>query len=385
MSKNGDVPTSGSAARAVLAPPNGVLGVVGGGQLGRMLAMAAARLGLKTHIFAPSDDCPAADCAARIIVGSYDDETALRHFAEGIDVATYEFENVPAETVRILTNCGVVVSPGVKALETAQDRLFEKRFAASIGGETAPYHPVDDIADLEEGLSRIGTPAILKTRRLGYDGKGQTRIGAAPRSLDETWEDAKRRAWDEIGARPSILEGHIDFSAEFSIIGARGYDGEIRLYDAPENRHAEGILRSSAAPAQIASSMIEAAAALTKKMLAALDYVGVIGVEFFAARDGRALVNEFAPRVHNSGHWTIDACACSQFEQHVRAVCGWPLGDPARHSDAVMTNLIGSDVDEWPALAREPRTSVHLYRKGAPSDGRKMGHATRIAPLGGRG
>lgn len=371
---------SGERDRRLPVPPNGVIGVLGGGQLGRMLAMAAARLGLRTHIFAPDEPCPAADVVARRTIASYTDETALAGFAREVDVVTYEFENVPAETVTILERLGAEVAPGAKALAIAQDRLAEKEFVNAIGARTAPFHAVDDLASLEAGLRAVGRPAILKTRRLGYDGKGQTVIGEESDDLGLTWEEAKRKAWDEIGARPSILEGFIDFDCEISVIGARARSGDIALYDPPQNRHRGGILRTSTVPAPVSPETVAEAQRITALMLEQLDYVGVIGVEFFVLGNGALLVNEFAPRVHNSGHWTIDACACSQFEQHIRAVAGWPLGDPSRHSDAVMENLIGAEANDWPALAKTPGLAVHLYGKGAPRPGRKMGHVTQIKP-----
>ncbi|MEQ1930764.1 MAG: 5-(carboxyamino)imidazole ribonucleotide synthase [Parvularculaceae bacterium] len=363
--------------------PLGTVGILGGGQLGRMLTIAAARLGLKCHVYAPETENCAYDVAASRTIASYTDEAALRLFAATVDVVTYEFENVPAETVDLLTALGADVAPGAKALAVAQDRVIEKQFVRSIGATTAPFFAVDDLLSLEEGLKAIGRPAILKTRRLGYDGKGQTAITADAHDLGLTWKQANHKAWDEIGARPSILEGFIPFEHEISVIGARGRDGGIALYDPPENRHRDGILRTSTAPAAISPETAAGARAITAKMLAELDYVGVIGVEFFVLKDGSLLVNEFAPRVHNSGHWTLDACAVSQFEQHIRAIAGWPLGDPRRHSDAVMENLIGEEIDRWRELAQGPGACVHIYGKGEPRPGRKMGHVTRLtAPAG---
>ena len=358
--------------------PNGTIGILGGGQLGRMLSLAAARLGLKTHIFAPEERNPAYDVAAARTIAPYTDEKALKAFAEAVDVITYEFENVPVETVDILTGLGARVSPGARALAVAQDRIIEKSFARSIGARTAPYFAVDDLSSLETGLKEIGRPAILKTRRLGYDGKGQTVIGAEARNLGLTWEEATRKAWEEIGARPAILEGFVEFECEISVIGARAADGAIELYDPPENRHRGGILRTSIVPADVEDETIDEARAITGKILSELDYVGVVGVEFFVLKDGSVMVNEFAPRVHNSGHWTIDACGVSQFEQHIRAIAGWPLGDPARHSDAVMENLIGDEADKWRDCARTRQLCVHLYGKREARPGRKMGHVTQL-------
>lgn len=372
------MPSDSGDSRNAPIPPNGVIGILGGGQLGRMLALDAARLGLRTHIFAPDDPCPAADVVARRTIASYTDEAALAAFARAVDVVTYEFENVPAETVTLLEGFGARVAPGAKALAVAQDRLVEKDFINRIGAKTAPYFPVDDIASLEEGLKKIGRPAILKTRRLGYDGKGQTTIGDNAKDLGLTWEEAKKKAWDEIGARPSILEGFIDFACEISVIGARARNGDIALYDPPQNKHRGGILRTSTVPASVNVQTIAEAQRIAAQMLEKLDYVGVMGAEFFVLENGALLVNEFAPRVHNSGHWTMDACAVSQFEQHIRAVAGWPLGDPARHSDAVMENLIGEEAEGWRDLAKMPQLGVHLYGKADPRTGRKMGHVTQV-------
>jgi 5-(carboxyamino)imidazole ribonucleotide synthase len=361
--------------------PGGTIGILGGGQLGRMLALAAARLGLRCHVYTPENAPPAEDVAAIVTTGAYDDAAALTTFGLSVDVVTYEFENVPADTVEILAAAGVQVAPGARALAVAQDRLVEKEFVRSLGAMTAPFHAVDDLHSLEAGVKAIGRPAILKTRRLGYDGKGQTMIGAADADLTQAWADANRKAWEEIGARPSILEGFVSFTMEISIIGARGSDGEIRCYDAPCNVHRGGILRQSTVPSGAPERAVASALAITTKILEALEYVGVIGVEFFVLPSGDVLVNEFAPRVHNSGHWTIDACAVSQFEQHVRAVAGWPLGHPARHSDAVMDNLIGDEVDDWRSLATQNNACVHLYGKRETQPGRKMGHVTRVSPL----
>jgi 5-(carboxyamino)imidazole ribonucleotide synthase len=360
-------------------PPGGVVGVLGGGQLGRMLALAAARLGLKTHIFAPEDPCPAGDVAYARTVAEYGDRAALADFAASIDAATFEFENVPVEAVLALDGFGVRVAPNARALSTAQDRLVEKDFINSIGAQTAPYAPVDDLSALEAALARIGRPAVLKTRRFGYDGKGQTWLKGDIADLSAAWEEAIRFAWAEVGARPSILEGAIDFIGEISVIGARGADGAVALYDCPQNEHREGILRRSVVPASVPATAQDRARDIATRMMHALDYVGVIGVEFFVRPDGSVLVNEFAPRVHNSGHWTIDACACSQFEQHIRAIAGWPLASPHRHSDAVMENLIGEAAIKWASLAKEPRICLHLYGKGEARLGRKMGHTTKLS------
>ena len=361
--------------------PNGTIGILGGGQLGRMLAMAAARLGINCHIYCPEQDAPASAVSAKTTIASYTDAASLERFGRAVDAVTYEFENVPAETVEILTRAGAVVAPGAKALAVAQDRLIEKQFARSLGAATAPFEAVDSPDDLAAALKRIGRPAILKTRRLGYDGKGQTVIRSADADTGRTWREATEKAWAEIGARPSILEGYVDFAFELSVIGARAGNGEIALYDSPRNEHEDGILRRSSVPSGASEATVRMAADITRKLLEALDYVGVVGVEFFALKDGAVAVNEFAPRVHNSGHWTTDACAVSQFEQHIRAVAGWPLGNSARHSDAVMENLLGDEAARWETLAQEARASIHLYGKRDAAPGRKMGHVTRIKPL----
>jgi 5-(carboxyamino)imidazole ribonucleotide synthase len=358
--------------------PNDTIGILGGGQLGRMLAMAATQLGLKTHVLCPDDLCPASHASSTFTNAGYADESALRAFAASVDVVTYEFENVPVEAVAILDDAGAIVRPGAIALEKAQDRLVEKEFVRGLGVATAEFHAVDSVADLEDGLARIGRPAILKTRRLGYDGKGQTRLTDKDIDLHASFEKAVAFAWDEVGAAPSILEGFVPFECEVSIIGARGADGEIKLYDPIENVHASGILKTSTAPAAMSQKTAERLQDAAVKILEALDYVGVIGVEFFVLTNGDIIVNEIAPRVHNSGHLTADACAISQFEQHIRAVAGWPLGDPVRHSNAVMENLIGAEADAWRELAARPDTCLHLYGKTETRPGRKMGHVNRL-------
>lgn len=354
-------------------PPNSVIGILGGGQLGRMLALAAARLGLKCHIFAPEADSPAFQVAAGRTCASYSDSDALEAFAGDVNVVTYEFENVPAETAAILGRLKPL-APGAEALATSQDRLTEKTFLTRIGLTTAPFAAVEDKAGLEKTVSRIGRPSILKTRRFGYDGKGQITINA------ETPLDA---AWAAIGGKSAILEGFIDFEKEVSVIAARGWDGAIAVYDVPENRHANHILRESIVPARIAPETTAAARDIAARITGALDYVGVIGVELFLARETgteKLIVNEIAPRVHNSGHWTMDACVVSQFEQHIRAVAGWPLGSPERHSDVVMTNLLGDEAQNWRKLAGEPQAGLHLYGKTKSPPGRKMGHINRLTP-----
>lgn len=356
--------------------PGGTIGILGGGQLGRMLAMAAAELGFKCHIYCPDAEAQAADVAARLTRAPYDDAVALAGFADSVDVVTYEFENVPAETARILSQ-HAPVRPAPRALAIAQDRLTEKNFLKEHGIATAPFAEVASIAELEAALARIGTPAILKTRRMGYDGKGQAKIAHA--------RDAAA-AWEAIGRLPAIVEGFVDFEREISVVVARGADGGTAAYDPVENLHTDHILARTYAPAALAPALAGEARAIAARIVAALDYVGVMGVEMFLLAEGasRLMVNEIAPRVHNSGHWTMDACAVSQFEQHIRAICGWPLGDPARHSDAVMTNLIGDAAGQWAALAAEPGAKLHLYGKAEARPGRKMGHVNRLFPLGKR-
>ena len=369
--------TSG-APNPVLRPGDTV-GILGGGQLGRMLSLAAASLGLKTHIYCPDADCPASHVASAFTRADYDDNDALKTFAAAVNVVTYEFENVPVDAVAVLESAGATVRPGATALEKAQDRLVEKEFVRSLGVATADFHAVDKLDDLEEGLNRVGRPAILKTRSLGYDGKGQTRLTDKDIDLHASFEKAVAYAWAEVGAAPSILEAFVPFDREVSIIGARAADGAIRLYEPIENEHANGILKTSTAPARISAETRVAAESATTAILEALDYVGVIGVEFFVLPGGDIVVNEMAPRVHNSGHLTADACAVSQFEQHIRAVAGWPLGDPARHSAAVMENPIGAEVDAWRDIVLEKNACLHLYGKGEARPGRKMGHVTRLA------
>jgi 5-(carboxyamino)imidazole ribonucleotide synthase len=351
-----------------LAPGSGV-GILGGGQLGRMLAIAAARLGLRPHVYAPEEDPPAGHVAPAMR-GAWDDRDALAAFAAQVDVVTLEFENVPAVAVQTLSEL-VPVRPELGALTTAADRLLEKRFLNSVGVETVPFAPVDDAAGLAAAIERIGAPAILKTRRLGYDGKGQARIA--------TRGDAQA-AFAAMSGAPAILEGFAPFVRELSVVAARGLDGSFSAYDPGLNVHRDGILRTTTVPAPIDEETAERAVAIARRVLDGLGYVGVMGVELFHMPDGRMLANEIAPRVHNTGHWTIEACAVDQFEQQIRAVCGWPLGDPVRHADATMENLIGDDADRWLALAEEQGAALHLYGKGEARPGRKMGHVTRLRP-----
>ena len=346
--------------------PAGRIGVLGGGQLGRMLGLAAARLGLDVVIFDPEVDCPAGRVAAEVVTAGYDDLDAVARFAASVDAVTYEFENVPVETARAAAE-HAPLRPGVQALDVAQDRVSEKTFLNDHGAPTVAFRAVGSPDDARAAIEALGVPAILKTRRFGYDGKGQ----AVVRSV----EDAAA-AFERIGARPAIVEAFAPFVRELSIIAARSVDGTVRAYPAGENSHEGGILRETRAPAQLSEATRAEALRIAETILAALDYVGVMGVELFELGDGTLLVNEIAPRVHNTGHWTMDACACDQFEQHIRAVAGWPLGDPAPLAPARMVNLIGPDADDWIQWLSHPNAALHLYGKRETRAGRKMGHVT---------
>lgn len=345
------------------------IGILGGGQLGRMLSVAAARLGLRCHVYEPGANPPAADVAHACTTASYEDEAALRAFAQGVDVITYEFENIPTSALDLLEGLRPI-RPGREALRVSQDRLTEKSFLRDLGLATAPFADVTDAASMTAAVAGIGTPAILKTRRLGYDGKGQVRLSTPADA------DTARAA---MNGAPAILEGFVDFSKEISVIAARNADGDVACFDPGENLHEDGILRRTTVPAAIPGPMRMDAVLIASKILNALDYVGVLGVELFVTPGG-LVVNEIAPRVHNSGHWTQNGCVVDQFEQHVRAVAGWPLGDGARHADVVMENLIGDDMERVPDLARRPDTALHLYGKAETKAGRKMGHANIVSP-----
>ncbi|MBX2856761.1 MAG: 5-(carboxyamino)imidazole ribonucleotide synthase [Rhodobacteraceae bacterium] len=351
-----------------VAPPGGTLGILGGGQLGRMLAIAAARLGLKAHIYAPPGDNPAFEVAASHTTASYTDADALSAFAQTCDVVTLEFENLPLTALEICSG-HAPVRPGARALAVTQDRVEEKRFLREAGVDTVDFWAISELLALPEALSDLGGRGILKTRRFGYDGKGQARIND-PSEIDAAWSD--------LNGAPAILEAFAPFTRELSVIVARGLGGEIVCFDPAENRHDQGILRVSRVPGDISQAGAAQAVAIARRIVEALDYIGVMGVEFFELEGGALLVNELAPRVHNSGHWTIEACVVDQFEQHVRAVCGWPLGEPARHSAAEMSNLLGDEVNAWRDLASDPRAAVHLYGKAEARPGRKMGHVTRL-------
>ncbi len=355
--------------------PGAVIGILGGGQLGRMIALAAARLGLKSHIFCPDPHSPAFDVTSLSTCAAYEDEAALARFAESVEIVTYEFENVPEATAAFL-QARVPVRPGPRSLAICQDRLAEKDFLTGIGIETAPYRAVDSLEDLVAALDTLGTPSVLKTRRFGYDGKGQAMI------RDKA--DAAN-AWDTIGKAPAILEGFVPFSEECSVLVARSTDGEMAVYDIALNRHENHILKFTTVPAPIAEATAEAAREIGRKAADALDHVGMLAVELFLVSDNngeRLIANEMAPRVHNSGHWTEDACLVSQFEQHARAVAGWPLGNTDRLADVEMENLIGDDADRWPALLAEVDAHIHLYGKTETRPGRKMGHVNRLQRRG---
>ena len=353
----------------MIIPPGSTIGILGGGQLGRMLAVAAAQLGYRCHVYAPERSGPAADVSASWTCGDYGDAAALARFAREVAVVTYEFENVAVAAVEAL-GAHVPVRPNPRALAIAQDRVAEKAFVAELGARTVPWRAVDDAAGLDAALDAIGAPAILKTRRFGYDGKGQARLAAAADAAG---------AWAAIGARPAILEGMADFAAEFSILACRGADGAVVSWPAPANVHVGGILATSTLPAgPLVAAQAAEAASLAARVAEALDHVGVLALEFFATADG-PLFNEMAPRVHNSGHWTIEGAVTSQFENHIRAVCGLPLGSTAATGARIeMRNLIGHEADGWTEVLADPAARLHLYGKAEPRPGRKMGHVTRV-------
>lgn len=349
--------------------PGSTIGIIGGGQLGRMLAMAAAQLGYPVHIFDPDAECCAAKVAAAHTIAAFENRDALAAFAKSVDVATYEFENVDADPLEIVA-AETPLFPPLAALRVAQDRIAEKTFAAQHGGRTAKWHAVGIRDDFDAALAAVGAPAILKTTRFGYDGKGQARLSSA---------DDADAAWNEIAGQPAILEAMVPFLHEFSVLVAHGRDGASAVWDVPENVHKHGILDTSTVPPHpdIVAQAVEAKA-LAVRIADAFDYVGVLTLEFFAGPDG-PVFNEMAPRVHNSGHWTIEGAVTSQFENHIRAICGLPLGDTSLVSaGAGMRNLIGDDVGQWRGLMAEPGAHVHLYDKGEARPGRKMGHMTRL-------
>jgi 5-(carboxyamino)imidazole ribonucleotide synthase len=352
--------------------PGAVIGILGGGQLGRMLAMAAARLGFDVAVLDPEPDAPAKRLAAHRLTGAYDDSFELLKLASIADVITFEFENVPAQAIAILEAAGAEVAPCAQALAVAQDRLAEKVFLNEAGAPTVAFAEVNQADDIAEALQRLGQPLLLKSRRGGYDGKGQAWVRLAREAPG---------AFASIGASPAIVETPADFRRELSVIAARGRDGEIALYPLAENHHEGGILRRTVAPAKATPKTMAQAERIAATLLAALGYVGVIGIELFERDDGRLLVNEFAPRVHNTGHWTLDGCEVDQFEQHIRAIAGWPLGPTDAIARVEMTNLIGDEANDWARLASEPETRLWLYGKAEARPGRKMGHVNRLSPL----
>jgi 5-(carboxyamino)imidazole ribonucleotide synthase len=352
--------------------PGSTIGILGGGQLGRMLALAAARLGFDVVVLEREADSPAGRCAAKLIVADYRDEAALAELAGLTGLVTYEFENVPSASVDWLVSRGVEVAPGARALAVAQDRFEEKSFLNAHGAPTVAFAPANTPEEAVAAVASLGAPALMKTRREGYDGKGQRWVEHAP--------DAAA-AFAELGGAPVIVEAAADFVRELSIIAARGRDGETAIYPLAENHHEHGILRRSVAPARVSQATAEQAERIAARVLSGLDYVGVIGIELFEMADGRLLVNEFAPRVHNTGHWTQDGCEVDQFEQHIRAVAGWPLGPTRVIAQVEMLNLLGEEADAWAKYAAEPETRIHLYGKRGARPGRKMGHLNRVRPL----
>ncbi|MEX0693014.1 MAG: 5-(carboxyamino)imidazole ribonucleotide synthase [Rhodospirillales bacterium] len=351
--------------------PGSTIGIMGGGQLGRMTALAAGQLGYKCHIYCPEADSPASQVSAATTLGAYDDTEALKRFGEAVDVVTFEFENIPHESVQLLSQYAVV-RPGWKSLAVAQDRLVEKEFINKIA-ETTPFRRVTSPEELEAAASEIGRPAVLKTARMGYDGKGQVLI--AP-------DCDYRSAWDEMGADVGILEAFVDLAREVSVIVARSPGGGWATYPPVENRHVNHILDTTIAPAVMSPGMAQEAVDIAHAIAEGLDLIGLLAVEMFVTRSGKLLVNEIAPRPHNSGHWTMDACPTSQFEQFVRAVCGLPLGDVTPHHDAEMKNLIGPAVRGWADLMSDAGARLHLYGKKEVREGRKMGHVNRLYPRG---
>ncbi|MFO1185323.1 MAG: 5-(carboxyamino)imidazole ribonucleotide synthase [Bauldia sp.] len=359
---------------AWIVPPGGIIGILGGGQLGRMLSLAAAELGLKTHIYFPETDSPAAQVSTRSTRGDWQNRDALGVFATAVDVITYEFENVPADTASFLAERKPVYPPP-RALAVSQDRIAEKSLMVDLGLPVPTFVPVNGPEDLAQALARTGLPAVLKTRRFGYDGKGQSVIREG---------DDPVAAWEAVGKVPSILESFVAFERELSVLTVRGLDGTAVTYDIAENRHRNGILDETVVPATISAESTKLAEAVGSRIAVSLDYVGALAVELFLAPGRQLMVNEIAPRVHNSFHWTQDACGASQFEQHIRAIAGWPLASPERHSDVRMTNLIGTDAGLWRQIASDPLNRLHLYGKTEARAGRKMGHVNRLLPRSSR-
>jgi len=362
-----------TAAEKVTLKPGDTIGILGGGQLGRMLAMAAARLGLRCQVFSPDPDSPAFEVVANATCAEYADVEALELFASDVDVITYEFENVPAASAMIL-GARRPVLPDRKILETTQDRLIEKDFVRRLGIGTADYAEVSSAEELRSAMGKVGLPAVLKTRRFGYDGKGQSIVRAA---------DDPDQVWRDVGTKLAILEAFVPFEREISVVAARSCDGHVECFDVTENEHRDHILKVSRAPAAIPQELAQEARAIAEKIAHSLDYVGVLAVELFVLVDAtgpRVLVNEIAPRVHNSGHWTLDGASISQFEQHIRAIAGWPLGRPVRLGNVTMTNLIGEEIESYEEWLTVKGATVHIYGKGPARPGRKMGHVTQIEP-----
>ena len=353
--------------------PGATIGILGGGQLGRMLALAAAHYGLKVHVYCPDAESPAFDVAAYCTRAAYDDEEALARFAAGCDVVTYEFENVPHETAALITR-HTALHPNAQALATTQDRLDEKTFVASLSIRTAPFRKVSNADELAQALDELGRPAVLKTRRFGYDGKGQAILRQG---------DDPEAAFAALGRAPCILEGFVPFEREVSVVAARTADGAFAAYDLCANEHRDHILACTRVPAGVSGELEREAVDIARRIADALDYVGVLAVEMFLIEEGGAphvVVNEIAPRVHNSGHWTIEGAVTSQFEQHIRALCGFPLGSPSRLGRVAMENLVGDEVAAWPEILADPAAHLHLYGKSRARPGRKMGHVTRVFP-----
>lgn len=343
------------------------IGILGGGQLGQMLSMAASRLGFKTHIFEPSENPPASNVSSKFTRAEYDDYNALEKFASSVDIVTYEFENIPTAALDIIETQSEIF-PNREALKISQDRLIEKEFINKLGFKTASFYEVNSLEELIHAMNQIGTPSILKTRRFGYDGKGQIKVQSSSKPEE---------IWRNLGEKALILEGFINFSSEFSVIGSRSKDGQISCFDPGENVHKDGILRTTTVPAKLTNQQKTEAVLITAKILEALKYVGVIGIEFFLEKNS-LVINEFAPRVHNSGHWTQNGCTVDQFEQHIRAISGWKLGNAERHSDVVMENLIGDEIYKTNQLIEDGSIALHLYGKADVNPGRKMGHFNRV-------
>ena len=351
-----------------MLPPGSVIGIVGGGQLGRMLAQAAATLGFKTHIYSPERECPAADVSCRVTHAEYTDEAAMRAFAKSVDVVTFEFENIPATSLAVLEK-EVRVSPSANLLALSQNRLREKDYMAKLGIATVPYHRVMDAKSLAAAIQQVGLPAVLKTAEMGYDGKGQQKI---------TEDAAHGMVWESMGTDEAILEAFADFTMEISVIIARNASGQVAAYEPVMNRHQHHILDTTTAPAPINNAQYDNAIAIATRLAEETKLIGLLVVELFVLPDGRIIVNEIAPRPHNSGHWTMDAADTSQFEQHIRAICNWPLGSTARQKPVVMQNLIGRAAEKWREYAANPKAKIHLYGKKEMREGRKMGHVNLL-------